>query len=182
MEEEGLRIIRRSRILGARGAVERAFALIEDNVERMSPEIRPLAWMEAFALARHEGLAEKAKQFADLASKARLQIKKAPSDEQRRSQLARELGLEEGDKLTIVNAAVPGEDVIQRCIALRSAQLYDDVILMVQTYVDEMPPELQVRAWYEAFYAAQAKGDTELAKQFVMAIAEADPQALSQAG
>ncbi|MDX1496123.1 MAG: hypothetical protein R3352_01075 [Salinisphaeraceae bacterium] len=182
MEEEGLGIIRRSRILGARGAVERAFALIEDNVERMAPEIRPLAWMEAFALARHEGLAEKAKHFADLANKARQQIKKQPSDAQRRRRLARELGLEEGEKLTLIEAEVPGEEVIQRCIALRSAGLNDDVILMVQAYIDEMPPELHVRAWYEAFYAAQAKGDTELAKQFVMAIADADPQSLTQAG
>ncbi|MGB1580304.1 MAG: hypothetical protein ACPHER_02205 [Nevskiales bacterium] len=63
-----------------------------------------------------------------------------------------------------------GEQVIAACELLLAEQRFDEVITWVEHTIESIPPQLHAQAWTEAFYAARAKGDTELAKQFMMAI------------
>ena len=75
----------------------------------------------------------------------------------------------------IVNSGMEvGEQVISACELLLAQQRFDEVITWVEHTIESIPPELHAQAWTEAFYAAKGKGDTELAKQFMMAIDRVD--------
>lgn len=72
-----------------------------------------------------------------------------------------------------------GETIIQKSEALRAKRYYREAIALIESNIESIPLECHANAWFEAFYAARDKGDTELARKYILAIVEADPQVLA---
>lgn len=83
--------------------------------------------------------------------------------------------------MSINTECLQGETIISECAQLRGKHHFREAIALIENNIGNIPPQRQAAAWCEAFYAARARGDTEQAKKFILAIAEADPMALSAA-
>lgn len=161
MENQGVKIIRECEVLRARKAYNEAIALVEENIDSIDPAYKSRAWLEAFQLAREKGDPEQARRYALLAD-----------------QVAEQRG--GGKLLTDTPHDAEGWDIISASANLRSQGMYDEAIELIERNIGSIHKDYHVHAWYEAFYAAQAKGDTEQAKRFVVSIASADPGALTR--
>lgn len=63
--------------------------------------------------------------------------------------------------------------VIIESARLRANRHYGKAISHIENNIELLPRAFRAMAWHEAFYAAAARGDTELAKRFMVAIDEA---------
>lgn len=74
-----------------------------------------------------------------------------------------------------------GEQIIVQSVQLRSKRYFNEAIELIEDNIDRIPARFRVSAWYEAFNSARAKGDTELAKKFMLAMDGEDPSAFTAA-
>ena len=68
------------------------------------------------------------------------------------------------------------QQILIQCAELRAKRRYSEAIEQIEDCLDQFHPELYLKACYEAFFAAKAKGDTETAKKYVLAIYDASTE------
>ncbi len=74
----------------------------------------------------------------------------------------------------------PDEEIVHQSVQLRAKHYFNEAIELIENNIDTIDPARRASAWWEAFNVARAKGDTELAKKYILAIDEVDPSAFSQ--
>ena len=77
--------------------------------------------------------------------------------------------------------SLTGKKIIHECAQLREKRLFDKAIALIEGNIDAIQTDDLASAWWEAFHVACAKGDTELAKKYMLAIDQADPSAFNHA-
>ena len=66
-------------------------------------------------------------------------------------------------------------DVLFESEQLCAKRLFDQAIALIEDNIEKINPKDRLNAWYLAFNIARAKGDTELAKRFMLLIDQVNP-------